>query len=127
MHIWPESVRLRAGVKIVFGGVLDQCKTPARRSRGCVFESHTRQKLTSVAHSLSADLPSTFGQMGIGFRQLGVLRIELGLKMRVCVFRRLTVARDCTGTPVENDINVLEKQYTYGHRICPPHRTTHVS
>ena len=56
---------------------------------------------------------------------VGVFHIELGLKIRVYVLRWLSVVSDCTGARVENDTrHARNKQYTYGHCICPPHHTT---
>ena len=79
-------------------------------------------KFLSCAHS--PGLLCQFGKMSTDFGSR-VSSTELELKIRVYVLRSLAVVSDCTGALVENDTRpARHKQYTHGHRICPPHRTT---
>ena len=73
----------------------------------------------------SPDLLIPFGKKKDWLSVGRVLHIELELKIRVYVLCWLAVVSDCIGTLVKNDTRpARHKQYTHGHRICLPHRTT---
>ena len=72
----------------------------------------------------SSGLLSPFSKMSTGFWWQGS-STALGLKIWIYVPCWFAVVSHCTGSWVENDTPpARHKQYTHGHRICPPRRTT---